>query len=50
MPLPNRYMQLPPGPDPDAVPNLANMIVEIPTGRRSQVEVEPKPGLSNPHR
>ena len=45
MPLPHRYMQLPPGPDPDAVPNIVNMIVEIPKGRRSKVEVDKTSGL-----
>lgn len=45
MPLPNRYMQLPPGPDPDDVPRIVNMIVEIPKGRRSKFEVDKTSGL-----
>lgn len=45
MPLPNRYMQIAPGPDPDALPGIINMIVEIPKGRRSKFEVCKKSGL-----
>lgn len=42
MPLPNRYMHVPPGND---VPQNINAIVEIPKGRRSKFEVDKKTGL-----
>lgn len=45
MPLPNRYMQIAPGPDADNLPNIINMIVEIPKGRRSKFEVDKVSGL-----
>ncbi|MEM9417986.1 MAG: inorganic diphosphatase [Planctomycetota bacterium] len=45
MPLPNRYMQLAPGPDPERVPQIVNMIVEIPKKRRSKFEVDKTSGL-----
>lgn len=40
--LPNRYMQVSPGPD---APNVLHMIVEIPKGRRSKFEVDKETGL-----
>lgn len=40
--LPNRYMQVSPGPD---APNILHMIVEIPKGRRSKFEVDKETGL-----
>lgn len=45
MPMPNRYMQIPPGPDPERLPGIINMIVEIPRGRRSKFEVDKEHGL-----
>jgi len=42
MPLPNRYMHVPPGNKP---PEEINAIVEIPKGRRSKFEVDKKTGL-----
>ena len=42
MPMPNRFMMVPPGPD---VPNVINVIVEIPKGRRSKFEVDKETGL-----
>jgi len=42
MPLPNRYMHVPPGND---VPGEINVIVEIPKGRRSKFEVDKQTGL-----
>jgi len=40
--LPNRFMQVEPGPNP---PEVINVIVEIPRGRRSKFEVDKKTGL-----
>jgi inorganic pyrophosphatase len=42
MALPNRYMHVPPGP---ATPDVINVIVEIPKGRRSKFEVDKATGL-----
>ena len=42
MPLPNRFMHVPPGP---SVPEIINAIVEIPKGRRSKFEVDKTTGL-----
>ncbi len=42
MPLPNRFMHVPPGPD---IPHIVNAIVEIPKGRRSKIEVDKVTGL-----
>jgi len=40
--LPNRFMQVPPGPNP---PSVIHVIVEIPKGRRSKFEVDKETGL-----
>lgn len=40
--LPNRYMHIDPGPEP---PEVINVIVEIPKGRRSKFEVDKEFGL-----
>ncbi|MEM1444757.1 MAG: inorganic diphosphatase [Planctomycetota bacterium] len=45
MPLPNRFMQVPPGPDAGLVPKVVNVIVEIPKGRRSKFEIDKVTGL-----
>jgi len=45
MPLPNRFMQVPPGPDAAALPGVVNVIVEIPKGRRSKFEIDKTTGL-----
>ncbi len=45
MPLPNRFMQVPPGPDESALPKVVNIIVEIPKGRRSKFEIDKVTGL-----
>lgn len=45
MPLPNRYMQIAPGPDEADLPRIINMIVEIPKGRRSKFEIDKQSGL-----
>lgn len=41
-PLPNRYMQVPPGANP---PDKINAIVEIPKGRRSKFEIDKATGI-----
>ena len=45
MPLPNRFMQIAPGPDPGRLPGIFNTIVEIPKGRRSKFEIDKQSGL-----
>ncbi|CAN0486162.1 unnamed protein product, partial [Laminaria digitata] len=45
MPLPNRFMQVPPGPDAREVPKVVNVVVEIPKGRRSKFEIYKSTGL-----
>ena len=45
MPLPNRYMQVPPGPEQARLPKVVNAIVEIPKGRRSKFEIDKTTGL-----
>ena len=45
MHLPNRFMQVPPGPDEATLPQVVNVIVEIPKGRRSKFEVDKATGL-----
>ncbi|MEM7722789.1 MAG: inorganic diphosphatase [Pseudomonadota bacterium] len=45
MPLPNRFMQVPPGPDAAQLPKVVNAIVEIPKGRRSKFEIDKSTGL-----
>ena len=45
MPLPNRFMQVAPGPDPGRLPGIFHTIVEIPKGRRSKFEVDKNSGL-----
>lgn len=45
MPLPNRFMQVPPGPDDAELPRVVNVIVEIPKGRRSKFEIDKTTGL-----
>lgn len=42
MPLPNRFMHVSPGPE---IPEIVNVIVEIPKGRRSKFEVDKTTGL-----
>lgn len=42
MPMPNRYMNVAPGPN---CPQVINTIVEIPKGRRSKFEVDKDTGL-----
>ncbi len=44
MPLPNRYMHVPPGP-PNELPQKVNAIVEIPKGTRNKYEVDKDLGL-----
>ena len=44
MPLPNRYMHVPPGPS-DGLPRVINVIVEIPKGTRNKYEVDKQTGL-----
>ncbi len=45
MPLPNRFMQIAPGPDPEKLPGIFNTIIEIPKGRRSKFEIDKQSGL-----
>lgn len=42
MPIDNRYLQVPAGPE---LPEVINVIVEIPKGRRSKFEVDKNSGL-----